>query len=171
MMGSGKSSVGRALAARTGWPFLDNDQLVEQATGRTARALLAQEGEDALRAAESAALRAGLESDAPAIIGVAAGVVLDPTDRARLDRDGMVVWLRAAPEVLAARAVGGDHRPWLEADPVGWFRTAIAEREPLYAEVADVEIDTGTTSPAQAADLIMDALDAEGRASPIPSQS
>ena len=58
MMGSGKSSVGRALSDRTGWPFVDNDALVERATGRTARQLLAEEGEGPMRAAlRASALR------------------------------------------------------------------------------------------------------------------
>ena len=105
MMGSGKSSVGRELAKRTGWPFLDNDELLERATGRTARQL-AEGGEAALRAAEAAALREGLAVKPPAIIGVAGGAVLDPRDRKRIREGGFVVWLRAPADVLAARAVG-----------------------------------------------------------------
>ena len=66
MMGSGKSSVGRALSDLTGWPFVDNDALVERATGLTARELLRDRGEDALREAESEALRAGLRIPVPA---------------------------------------------------------------------------------------------------------
>jgi shikimate kinase len=158
MMGSGKSSVGRALAARTGWPFLDNDALVERATGRTARQLLAEAGEEAMRAAESAAMRAGLTTAPPVIVAGAAGTVLDPSDRARLAADAFVVWLRATPEVLAARAVGAAHRPWLEADPVGWFRRTAAERDSLYAAVTDLEVDTGAVAPDAAAAAIIAAL-------------
>lgn len=158
MMGSGKSSVGRALAERLGWPFLDNDALVERATGRTARQLLAEAGESALREAESAALHAGLRLEPPAIVGVAGGVLLDPRDRARVDDGGFVVWLRASAEVLAARAAGAEHRPWLDQDAVGWFRQTMAERDPLYAEVTDLEIDTAVTTPAQAADAIVATL-------------
>lgn len=165
MMGSGKSSVGRALAARTGWPFLDNDALVERASGRTARQLLAEQGEATLREVESAALGAGLAVEAPAIIGVAGGVLLDARDRQRIADGGFVVWLSASPEVLADRAVGAEHRPWLDGDAVGWFRQTIAERGPLYAEVSDLEIDTATTSPAQAADAIV------ARLASVPSGS
>ena len=165
MMGSGKSSVGRALAARTGRPFLDNDELVERATGRTAREL-AEDGEAAVRAAESSALRTGLASEEPAIIGVAGGALLDPEDRARIGDGGFVVWLSATPEVLAARAVGAEHRPWLEDDPVGWFRRTVRERTPLYAEVADLQIDTGAARPDEAADAIAAALADGGRGLP-----
>ena len=157
MMGSGKSSVGRALAARTGWPFLDNDALVERATGRTAREL-ADAGEAALRAAESAALDAGLAIDPPAIVGVAGGVLMDPASRERVAAGGFVVWLRAPAEVLAERAVGAEHRPWLGGDALAWFRRTLAERDHLYTSVADLEVDTATQTPREAAEAILSAL-------------
>jgi shikimate kinase len=163
MMGSGKSSVGAALTERTGWPFVDNDALVERATGRTARELLAREGEDAMRAAESAALEAALGLPAPVVAATAAGTILDPGDRRRLDEGGgLVVWLKAPAEVLAERAAGAAHRPWLDEDPIGWFRTALAEREPLYRRVADLEVDTSRLTPSESAERILAALSAGG---------
>ena len=161
MMGSGKSSVGRALAERTGWPFIDNDALVERATGRTARELLAQRGEAAMWEAESAALRTGLTIPAPAIVATAAGTIMRPKDRAGIGAGGFVVWLHADPDMLAARAAGAEHRPWLDEDPVGWFRATIEERRPLYRAVADLEIDTGTTRPAVAAERVIERLSAD----------
>ena len=158
MMGSGKSSVGRALAERTGWPFVDNDALVERATGMTARDLLRDRGEAALREAESDALRAGLRIPVPAIVATAAGTIMRPEDRERIDDGGLVVWLRAPAEVLAARATGAAHRPWLDDDPVAWFRQTIAERAPLYRAVADLEIDTGSTDPGAAAQRVVERL-------------
>lgn len=158
MMGSGKSSVGEALSRRTGWPFIDNDALVERATGRTARELLAAEGEAAMRAAESAALETALGMPGPVIVATAAGTVLDPANRERLDRGGFVVWLRAPAEVLAARALGAAHRPWLDEDPVGWFRRAEVERDPLYASVADLVIDTSASAPGAAAERVLGAI-------------
>jgi shikimate kinase len=158
MMGSGKSSVGAALSDRTGWPFVDNDALVERATGRTARELLAREGEAAMRAAETAALEAALGLPTPVIAATAAGTVLDPANLERLRTGGFVVWLRAPAEVLASRAVGAEHRPWLDKDPVGWFVRAGAERDALYASVADLEIDTGAVDPFEAAGRILGAI-------------
>jgi shikimate kinase len=162
MMGSGKSSVGSALGDATGWPFVDNDALVERATGRTARELLAVGGVDAMREAESAALRAGLAIRPPAIVATAAGTVLRADDRELIAGGGLVAWLRATAAVLAARATGADHRPWLEDDPLGWFERALAERDPLYASIADIAIDTGTSSPAQAAEAILARCSAGG---------
>jgi shikimate kinase len=150
MMGSGKTTLGLALAARTGWAYHDNDRLVIEATGRTARELLA-EGYAALRDAETRALLAGLDLPPPAIIGAAAGVVLDDGARRVIATRGLGVWLRAAPEVLAARAIGGAHRPWLDDDPAGWMERAAAERAPLYRSVADREVDTGGAGPSELA--------------------
>jgi shikimate kinase len=158
MMGSGKSSVGRALSERTGWRFVDNDELVQEATGRTARQLLAERGEAAMRAAESAALHAGVALAPPVIVATAAGTILDPNHRERLRDAGFVVWLHAPAEALAARAVGADHRPWLEEDPVGWFRAALEERAPWYREISDLEIDTASRDPSEAAQTILSVL-------------
>jgi shikimate kinase len=155
MMGSGKSSVGRALSRRTGWPFMDNDELVQRVTGLTARQLLAERGVEAMRRAEADALVAGARLDPPAIVAVAAGTILDPDQRAMIADAGLVVWLRAPAAVLARRATGAVHRPWLDDDPLGWFVGAMAIRDPLYASVADVEIDTAATSPADAAERIL----------------
>jgi shikimate kinase len=158
MMGSGKSSVGRALSVRTGWPFVDNDALVERATGLSARALLAGRGESAMRAAETAALETALGLPPPVIVAMAAGTIIDPDNRRQLAAAGYAVWLRAPAEELAARAVGADHRPWLDDEPVRWFRRTLAERQPLYASVADLEVDTHRVTPDRCAERIVRAL-------------
>jgi len=158
MMGSGKSSVGRALRERTGWPFVDNDRLVERATGLMARELLQDRGAEAMRRAESDALRAGVGIEPPVVVSAAAGTILDASNRALIVDAGLVVWLRAPAEALAARSVRAIHRPWLDDDPVRWLERTLAEREPLYASVADVEIDTTVVSAKEAAELIVDRL-------------
>ena len=160
MMGSGKSSIGEALSNRTGWPFVDNDALVERATGHTARELLARRGEEAMRAAEAAALETALGLPTPIIAATAAGTILDPDNRRRLDEGGFVVWLHAPADVLAARAVGSSHRPWLDDDPVGWFRAAERERAPLYESVADLTVDTSRETPDESATRIVETISA-----------
>ncbi len=147
MMGSGKSTIGRHLSAATGWPYVDNDELVRRSRGTTAREVLAAGGEEALRDAEADALALGLEMPAPVIVGVAAGTILDSSQRQAMAGGGIVVWLRAGAVVLAERAAGAPHRPWLDDDPVGWMAAALAEREPLYGEVADVVLQTDAESP------------------------
>lgn len=151
MMGSGKSTIGRLLSEATGWHYLDNDELVRRAHGTTARALLAERGEPTMRRAESDALALGLELPPPAIVGVAGGVILDPLDRERLRAGAIVVWLRVDAAALEARAIGAEHRPWLDIGGASWLRRAVAERDPLYASIADFVLDTATGAPTVAA--------------------
>jgi shikimate kinase len=169
MMGSGKSTIGRLLADATGWTHADNDELVVREHGATPRRLLAERGEAAMRRAESDALTAGLALPAPAIVGVAAGVILEGADREALGVGGIVVWLRAAAETLAARAAGAEHRQWLDADPVAWMSATLAEREPLYASVADHVVDTGAVPPERAVDDLLQWLAAETECASAPT--
>ncbi len=158
LMGSGKTTIGRLLAERTGWPYHDNDELVQQAAGMTARQILASAGELALRSAESDALQVGLAKPPPCVGGVAAGTVLTPGNRRRMIDDGFVVWLTAEPATLAERATGAAHRPWLLEDAEGWLRQTGDEREPLYREVSRVIVDTEDRTPEQVAEAIVEEL-------------
>lgn len=163
MMGSGKSTIGRLLSEATGWPYVDNDELVLRSNLATPRQLLAERGEAAMRAAESSALALGLEVPEPAIIGAAAGTILDARDRDRMRDGGIVVWLRAASAVLAERAAGSEHRPWLEGDAQSWMRAAVAERDPLYASVADITLDTTSDPPDLSVRELRRRLESSGR--------
>lgn len=111
-----------------------------------------------MRAAESAALALGVTTPPPALIGVAAGTILDPGDRERMVQAGIVIWLRAGAMTLEARASGVDHRPWLDAGGAAWMRDAVAERDPLYASVADVVVDTGAQAAEASATEILEEL-------------
>lgn len=144
MMGSGKSTIGRLLSEASGLAYLDNDELVRGSHGATARQIVAERGEAQMRAAESEALALGAQTPAPAVIGVAAGTILEPANRERLRTGGVVVWLRADAAALESRAIGADHRPWLDSGGGPWIRETVAERDPLYASIADIVIDTGT---------------------------
>ncbi len=159
MMGAGKSTVGAALATRLGWPYLDNDLLLERTSGATAAEVLAAGGEQALRAAESRVLTVMLALPGSVIAGLPAGVVLDASDRARIIASpSHVVWLRATPAVLGRRIGTGSSRPFLGADPVSVLREMAAERQALYAAVADQVIDVDTLSANAVANLIVEAL-------------
>lgn len=160
MMGSGKSTVGQLLSETTGWPYVDNDDLVRRVAGATPRELLAERGERAMRQAESDALRVGLEAQPPCIVGAAAGTILEPADREAMRSNGIVAWLRVDAGALEARAVGAAHRPWLDRDAGSWLRHAAAERDPLYASVADVVVDTTHGTPAEAAEELRRSLGA-----------
>ncbi|MCW2669982.1 MAG: shikimate kinase [Frankiales bacterium] len=159
MMGSGKSSVGAALSMKLGWPYLDNDVLLERTCGASARALLDNQGEVALRQAESQVLTLLLGMPGPVIGSVAAGVVLDEKDRLRLVQSpAHVVWLRASPQALVRRVNGSD-RPWLGDDPAAVLRRLGAERNGFFAEVADQVVDVDVIPVGAIAKAIIEALE------------
>jgi shikimate kinase len=169
MMGSGKTSVGRALASRLSRPFADSDELIEARTGQTVKQIFAERGEAAFRAEESAVLEEALSSPTPAVIAAAGGAVLDPVNRRLIRaaaRSGLVVWLRADPAVLAERVVpsvaAGGHRPLLEDDPAGALARLDAVRRPLYEEVAGTAVDVDIRSVDEVVDVICTRL-AAGR--------
>jgi shikimate kinase len=155
MMGAGKSTVGSELAARLGWRLVDSDAHVEARTGRTVAEIWATEGEPAFRRLEALALTEALAATAeePAVIAAAGGVVLDPANRALLRQHPPVVWLRARLDTLAERVGTGSGRPLLAGDPRGALARLLAERAPLYAEVA-----VDDRSPDEVADHVLDAV-------------
>lgn len=140
MMGTGKTTVGRALATMLGWRYLDNDEQLRIVAGTDTRTVQERDGEAALRRAESAALTVALTVPGPVVASVAAGVVLDPLDRSRLRAGGFVVWLRARVVTLATRVAGTD-RPWLGADPAAALQQLYRGRAELYVGVADLVVD------------------------------
>ena len=162
MMGCGKSTVGKLLSDRLGWPFHDNDAMLRRLFGATPRELLDAGGEEAMHSAELTALSAALAMPSPAIVAAAGGTILDPALRAEVAEAGYVVWLRVAAGTVEARSARGTHRPWPDADRAGWISRALAEREGLYAAAADLTLDAGDASASTLADRIVRELGDEG---------
>ncbi len=147
-MGAGKSAVGKQLAQRLRRPFVDTDRLVEQRAGRPIPAIFAAEGEAGFRALERAVV-AEVAGRRGQVIATGGGVVTDPANLAALRAGGLVVYLAARPETLAARVAGSD-RPLLAgaADPAARIREILARREAAY-RAADVVVETdGLAVPA-----------------------
>ncbi len=154
MMGSGKTTVGRAAARLLSRPFHDSDEEVLARTGMTVPEIFARRGEAAFRAEERAVLAAALASPVPSVIAVAGGAVFDPDSRRRIRRGGVVVWLRAQPHVLAARVGPGTGRPLLEHDPTGAIRRLDAARRPVYRALADATVDSDCERPEMVAERV-----------------
>lgn len=157
MMGSGKTTVGRALSQHSGWRYMDNDELVRAVTGRAPEEIDASDGEDDLHAAEAKALRYALSVPPPLIAGAAAWVATDPASVDLLRAAPVVVYLRARPETLRARIGAGDGRRQ-DATDLDWLRARHAERDQTYRELATVVIDTDGLDPATVAERILEAI-------------
>lgn len=141
MTGSGKSTVGRLVAERLGWSFVDLDAAIEEQAGRSVREVFASDGESAFRDLETAVLVAALGTDDPSVIATGGGAVVRAENRAELAADRVrVVWLMADPDVVLDRVRAGMHRPLLDRDPAVALARMWAERESLYREVADAVV-------------------------------
>ncbi len=149
-MGVGKTTVGRRLARELQRPFADADEQLELRAGRTIPAIFRDDGEETFRELESEVLADLLGRVQPLVVAAGGGVVTQPENRALLGRRAFVVWLRASPGFLAARADPA-HRPLLtgDPDPATTLARLIAARAPLYEEVADATVDV---EPFHAAD-------------------
>ncbi|MFP5255999.1 MAG: shikimate kinase [Acidimicrobiia bacterium] len=144
LMGSGKTTVGRRLAAALDRHFIDADEALEEITDRTVAAVFAEDGERGFRAIEADVLEELLEHHEPAVIASGGGVVLNGENRRRLQQPSVTtVWLHASPAFLASRAQAKPHRPLLagDASPREVLERLHAERADLYREVADVVVD------------------------------
>jgi len=156
-MGTGKSEVGRRLAQRLGRAFVDTDQLVEERAGKRVAAIFADDGEPAFRALERAAV-ADAAGRGATIIAVGGGAVLDPENVRCLREAGMLVHLTARPEVILRRVGDTTHRPLLRDDPKAAVERLLAERGPVYADAADITIDTSEHAADQVVREIQQAL-------------
>ena len=142
LSGSGKSSVGRRVAALLGRPFRDADDEIEFRVGRTVREIFATDGEPAFREVEADVMADLLGAGEPSVIAAGGGAVVTESTRKLLQQpDVFVVWLTAAPEFLASRTGKKAHRPLLDGDPAAALRRLLDERRAWYEEVADVTFD------------------------------
>ena len=142
LSGTGKTSVGRRVAALLSRPFVDADEEIEERTGRTVRGIFAADGEAAFRDLEANVMADLLAASVPTVIAAGGGAVVTETTRKLLQQPHVfVVWLTAAPEFLASRTSKKAHRPLLDGDPVAALRRLADDRTAWYAEVADVSYD------------------------------
>jgi shikimate kinase len=138
-MGSGKSRVGRALASRLGWEFLDTDESVERAAGMKISEIFARDGESAFRRLESEAL-AALPTHR-CVVALGGGAVVSAENRRVLREKGTLVWLDAAPETLVERMGESQKRPLLAGlDRAGRVARLVALRAERLAAYSDAAL-------------------------------
>jgi shikimate kinase / 3-dehydroquinate synthase len=155
-MGTGKSTVGRLVARRTGRDFVDTDELIERQAGVTVAEIFAARGEGVFREME-AGLARQLAGQEGLVIASGGRLMLDPVNALHLARNGLVVCLAATPGQILDRLGGDDRRrPLLEAagvEPLARIEALLAERAQGYGQFA--RVDTGHRSPEDVADEVL----------------
>ena len=144
LRGAGKSSLGQALAARRGVPFVELDREVERQSGMDLRDIFEMHGQDGFRRLERQALEAVLARGEPMVLAAGGGIVAEAATLDLLLAHCLTVWVRTSPEEHMQRVVTqGDDRPMRDnTDAMADLRTILASREALYAR-ADFVLDNG----------------------------
>jgi shikimate kinase len=162
LIGAGKSSIARLLAARLAVSSIDLDRELEVERGCTIAECFARDGESEFRRLERAALERAARGPRT-VIACGGGVVLDPANRETLKRHCRVVWLEVEPEVAWTRVRDQvEARPLLANGPPGErLATLLAERRDHYAEVAELKVATDGLSPEAVVEAIVDRMGLE----------
>jgi len=154
-MGAGKSSTGKALARKTGLPYLDTDEIVSARFGLSVTEIFTRLGEEEFRNAETGALRQ-LAGTVSGIIVTGGGIVLRPENIEMLRKLGTVVSLEADAETLFDRISKRATRPLLLTEnPRATLVELLRVRDPLYRAAADARVDTSRLTHDEVADAIL----------------
>ncbi len=143
-MGSGKSTVGRALHQRLGYSLTDMDELIERTMGKKITEIFKEEGEQAFRDFETMQLvEIAKRTDIRHIVSTGGGIVIRPDNRHLLRKLGYVVWLDAPEKTIIERTSRNRDRPLLNTtDAAHRVTNLLNEREPWYRETAHLKVDT-----------------------------
>ncbi len=153
-MGTGKSTVGRLVAARLSRPFTDMDAEIERRAGQSIPAIFATQGEAAFRQMERA-LCLELAAQRGLVIATGGGALLDPTSRQAMLQSGLVICLTATPEALLKRLSADQDRPLLQApDPAVRLRELLDARAEAYATLPH-HVDTSALSVQETVEAVL----------------
>ena len=146
LMGAGKTTVGKSLAAELAKTFRDTDHEIERRTGVKISLIFEIEGEAGFRTREAQVVDQ-LTQLSNVVLATGGGVVLDPDNRRRLADRGVVIYLHGQPKDLWYRTRHDKSRPLLQGtDPLERLISLYQQRDPLYREIADIVVDTGRQS-------------------------
>ena len=155
-MGTGKSTVGQLLAHTLGMPFLDTDRVIEKEANLTVAQIFAGHGEATFRAWERDVCHK-VVSTSGQVVALGGGALLDPGNRASVERAGVIVLLRCHPDVLVQRLTESakrGERPLLLADIRETISRLLTEREPVYSAIQQ-QVDTTELTPEEVAGRVL----------------
>ena len=162
MMGAGKSSIGRRLAASFEVAFFDADSEIEAAAGRPIAEIFAAYGEPAFRDCERKIISRLLTEQPPHVLATGGGAFMAAETRACLKQNAVAIWLRAPVDILFARVKRKTDRPLLKTpNPRETLEQILAEREPTYA-MADVIVDSENAPHEITVERLLTTLTANG---------
>ena len=157
-MGAGKSAVGRQLARLLHLDFVDSDDEIERRTGVDVPFIFEKEGEAGFRKREASAIDDLSRRDG-IVLATGGGAIIDPQNRNHLGARGFVVYLHTSVDQQLSRTRKGRERPMIaNDDPRASLEKLMAEREPLYREIADLTVDTDGRKVKAVADEILERL-------------
>lgn len=156
-MGTGKSKVGKVLAAKLKWPHFDTDEIITKDVGASPGEIIRRRGESAFREIERKVVHLLAPID-PCVISTGGGVPLNSDNMKDLSQNAHVVWLRAKPETILKRAGDIKTRPLIDpANPLKSIQDRLKDREPAY-QAAKIAVETDSLTIDQVAEKIMAGL-------------
>jgi shikimate kinase len=157
LMGAGKTSIGRRLAEKLGLTFVDADQEIEKAAGKSIPDIFADHGEAHFRDGERRVIARLLEAGSQ-VLATGGGAFMNPETRAAIKAHGISIWLRAELDVLLKRVAKRGGRPLLEQnDPAEVLQNLINIRYPVYAE-ADIIVQSRDVQHTEMVNAVLKAL-------------
>jgi shikimate kinase len=165
--GTGKSTIAQVLAERLGYDWIDADDEIERRAGKAIAQIFADDGEPAFRTMEAEVVEE-LCRWRRSVVALGGGAMMNESNRTAVRLAGIVIWLTASVETIAARLADddstGSRRPNLTASGgLSEIETVLATREPIYRACATFEVDTEDKTPAEVADEIAALLQSRGQ--------
>ncbi len=157
--GSGKTTVGKILAQKLGYEFLDTDEIIKQITGKEIKDIFLQDGEEYFRFLETKVIREVVQKEGNFVVSLGGGAIVNPQNLHTIRNNGLVINLLGKPEKLSERIKGNlEERPLLKgSSPEEKLKQLISQREKWY-KINDFYVDTTEKNPYEVAEEILNFL-------------